>query len=189
LKKKENTEVNTIKTARKNNWIIAIGKTFRKSICDTRSLDYQCYCWVYDTVGLRVLSWYPPNIVETFNAHAFTRYRERMKLAIDPPIDLVKEFMRRNRHKEIYFHIKDGHAYGIRYSKEGIMLGEVHAHVNFVEWRTFVSRDLMHRGQETIEQNLINKLHAEIANDAADPYRLFKHAPPSLDRLITLKRI
>ena len=158
-----------IKTAGKNNWIIfmhkgpGIEKYTGKNCIYMLSIVYY-----YSDKGLRVFYMAGEDLLVGFNAYFFKRYNERLGLNLSNPIDIVKEHLRKGVYSQIKLIQKNNRIHIIGFGIDGLRLGEVKYDMTYVEWKTFVSRDLTYRKQDEIEKELIEDLRIQIEEAVKD---------------------
>ena len=162
------TKVYTVKTARKNNWIIVIGKSPSAEIYTNRShLNYEAVTYYWDDEGLKVLQWRGKGVLQIYKGHVFTRYNMRMKLGLDKPVDIIKHYFMHNRYCCGDSIIKKPGIYFIGFAKDGLLLGQAgfipgkEKEQDVLIWRTFVSRDLIRHHQEKKEKARIKEMEQE----------------------------
>lgn len=97
-----------------------------------------------------------------FNTHFFKRYRERGKIPIEKPEDLIKYFFRKNPFLlPCNSPRKDGSQQLFTPLREGIALGNYHEETDICEYKTFVDNSLLR--QDQIEN--IRKIFTETLNE------------------------
>lgn len=168
--KRERTyaKVYTVKTARKNNWIIIIRKSPSAEIYMDRShLNFGAVTYFWDDEGLKVLQWNEKGVLQIYKGHVFTRYNTRMKLGLDKPVEILKHYFMHNSYCGYDSIIRKPHIYFIGFAKDGLLLGQAgvisgkEAEQNVVIWRTFVSRDLIRHHQEKKEEKRIKEMEQQ----------------------------
>jgi hypothetical protein len=102
-----------------------------------------------------------------FNTHFFKRYRERGKIAIEKPEDLVKFFFRKNLVLlPCYFPREDGTQQLFTPLLGGVGLGNYHEETGICEFKTFGDNSLLRQDQKEEIVNIwtatVNELMAEI---------------------------
>lgn len=102
-----------------------------------------------------------------FNTHFFKRYRERGRIAIEKPEDLVKKFFRKNIVLlPCYFPRKDGTKQLFTPLAGGVGLGNYHVESDLCEFKTFVDDSLLGQNQKVeifnIWSDTLNELTAEM---------------------------
>jgi len=158
------SKVYPIKTKKKNTWILVFSKAptadFFKGLNDVNVLFAVYY---YTNVGLRVFK-IPlrPNNLHVYNAHFFTRYKERLFLDISDPIEIVKHFFINNGYSSSKIIPHQDKQLAITTFKEGLGLGELQEKGTWVVNKTFISRDLIRPDQDDIEKELITSLQTQI---------------------------
>jgi hypothetical protein len=153
-----------VRSAAGNNWIIFIQKSPAvKKYINRNCISIRAVTYHYCDKGLRAFYLADNNVIVGFNPHFFERYNERMKLNLHHPLDIVKAFFK----KGIYCHegmIKNkSKKQPIAFRADGLQLGEYHVKDGYMEWRTFVSRDLTFRDQHKIAMQL-KKQHKDAIN-------------------------
>ncbi|MGN6163803.1 MAG: hypothetical protein ACTHOF_04610 [Flavisolibacter sp.] len=159
------TKVYTVKTARKNNWIIFIAKQPAAEVyTDRGQLSFGAVTYFWDDEGLKVLEYKNTNVFQVYKGHLFTRYNSRMKLGLDKPVDIIKHFFIHNCYSGYETVIKNHKVYFIGFAKDGLLLGqcgelsEKQGSMPVVLWRTFVSRDLIRHHQAKKEKKRIKEM-------------------------------
>lgn len=158
-----------IKTADKNNWIIfmhkgpGIEKYTGKNCIYMLSIVY-----FYSNKGLRVFYQASEDLLVGFNSHFFKRYNERLGLNLSNPLDIVKEHFRKGVYSQVKLIRQPHRIHIIGFGIDGLRLGEVKYDMSYVEWKTFVSRDLTYPKQDKMEHELIEHLRIEIAEAVKD---------------------
>ena len=93
-----------------------------------------------------------------FNTHFFKRYRERGKIAIEKPEDLVKKFFRKNVVLlPCYFSREDGTQQLFTPLAGGVGLGNYHEESDICEFKTFVDDSLLRQDQKDEICNIWNQ--------------------------------
>lgn len=187
-KKRTYAKIYTFKTASKNNWMIMFAKAPSSVRYENRNKDliWSAVTWYYDKIGLMVLQWTPQGGIQAYTGHLFQRYKERLKLDLDSPVEIVKHFFLNNLHASYQEGTRKGKLQCIGYTNGGLLLGE-QVSDDWLLWKTFVSRDLFHAGQNEIEQKVISLAEMELINSikdekvSADTYSIM------LDNLAMLK--
>jgi hypothetical protein len=147
----------------RNKWRITVS-------CSKRGVVAVPYLISYDNIG--VTASYISTDFESmplihFNTHFFKRYRERGKISIEKPEDLIKYFFRNN---PILFPCnsprKDGSQQLFTPLREGIALGNYHEECDICEYKTFVDNSLLRQNQKEnirkIYTETLDELVAEI---------------------------
>ena len=160
-KRRTYSKVYTIKTNAKNNWIIVLSKSPSHEFYTgpDNSLIWCAVTYFYDQTGLKVLKWRDPYL-QVYSAHFFQRFNQRLKLNLNNPSEIIKRYFVENVHIGYHYQVKNGIAYFIGFTKEGLQLGTLQEG-DVVLWRTFVSADLVRADQHAMKDQLISRLHAE----------------------------
>lgn len=140
----------------KNNWRITI-------ICNKGNITTIPYLIAYDKHGATAtyLSDLTENHLFHFNAHFFKRYREREKIDMDKPEQVIKLFFRKNNcFIPCYSPRENGTQQLFVPVHSGIGLGNYHPDTEICEFKTFVDNSLL-RQEQRYEIN-------EIWNDTAN---------------------
>lgn len=165
------TRLYTVKTARKNNWIIVIGKApSREKYTDITSLTHSSVTYFYDKEGLKVYHPCNLNIVQVYKGHFFQRYNQRLNLGLSNPVDIIKRYFYCNRFCCEDMQVRNGKIYMIGFSKAGLLLGEFQHHIDWILWRTFISRDLVRDYQQRKEKDRLLGLFDCIQKEAKNQY-------------------
>ncbi len=163
-----------IRTAEKNNWIIFM----HKAPAIEKYTGEHCICslsvvYFYSDKGLKVFLHAGEKVFISFSGHFFKRYNERLNLNLSNPIDIVKQYFRTGLYSQNKIIEKDDATHIIGFAADGIQLGLVKNKRTHIEWKTFVSKDLVFRNQDEMGQEVINELMAEIEqcakNEMIDP--------------------
>ncbi|MGN6601807.1 MAG: hypothetical protein ACTHK8_05105 [Ginsengibacter sp.] len=166
-----------IKTAGKNHWIIFLHKApGDKKYTGTQSLTFLCVVYYYSNKGL--MAYYVPEnneLLAGFTAHFFKRYNERLGLNLDKPVDIVKAFFRKGMYCTLKMDKRNNKPHLIAFGVDGIRFAEIMYDFTYVEWRTFVPRQLAFREQVELEQELAEELMQEMreseVQETYDPLR------------------
>lgn len=152
-----------IKTAGKNNWIIFLHKgPGEKKYTGTESICLLCVVYYYSDKGLKVFYQAADGVLAGFTSHFFKRYNERMGLNLSNPIDIVKAFFRKGVYCTIELVERNNRPHMIAFGVEGIRFGEIKYGHTYVEWKTFVTRELAYRKQNEQEHELSVELMREL---------------------------
>ncbi len=126
-------------------------------------------CWMmpylifYDHVGVSAFYLAPETGTESlmwFNTHFFKRYRERLKIDIEKPEDLVKHFFRHNMYMvPCYYPMPDGKEQLFCPLTEGLGLGLYNQELKTYVFKTYVDRSLLHEEQK---QKMVDIWHKEL---------------------------
>jgi hypothetical protein len=163
-KKRTYTRLYTFKTATKNNWMVVLGKSPSREVylSPDESLTYAAITYFFDTTGLKVFQWTVPGVIQAYNSHFFSRYNERMQLGLNQPLDMVKHYFIHNAHPGYRTVLQERRLHSIGFTTHGLMLGDFWLDEMWVQWRTFVTRDLVRPEQDEIEHQLILQLQGEM---------------------------
>ncbi len=152
-----------IKTAGKNNWIIFLHKApGEKKYTGTECLCFLCVVYYYSDKGLKAFYQASDGVLAGFTSHFFKRYNERLGLNFSHPLDIVKAFFRKGMYCTIKPVIRNNSPHVIAFGVDGIRFGKVICDCNYVEWKTFVTRELAYRKQNEWEQELNIDLMREL---------------------------
>ena len=152
-----------IKTAGKNNWIIFIHKSPGvKKYTGTKDISFLSVVYYYSDKGLKVLYKAAPGLFAGFTSHFFKRYNERLGLNLSKPIDIVKAFFRKGMYCTLKAVVRNNKPHIIGFGVDGIRLGEIRYDFTYVEWKTFVNRELAFKNQKELECKLIKDLMLEL---------------------------
>ena len=152
-----------IKTAGKNNWIIFLHKApGEKKYTGTQSLCFLCVVYYYSDKGL--MAYYVPEngLLAGFTSHFFKRYNERLRLNLPNPVDIVKAFFRKGMYCTLKIVERNNRPHIIAFGVDGIRFAEIMNDGSYIEWRTFVPRELAYRKQVELEQELTEQLMREM---------------------------
>jgi hypothetical protein len=161
--RKDFVETISFVSQRKNNWRITIQ-------CQKGNITTIPFLIAYDHTGVTAshfLFGFGTEQLMYFNTHFFKRYKERAKLNIEKPEDLVKYFFRKNTIMlPSYFPMEDGTQQLFCSLLGGIGLGKYHEEGEIHEFKTFVDDSLLREEQkEQVRQiwmDTIEQLTAEI---------------------------
>ena len=162
--KKDNSYVKEypIKTHGKNNWIIFLHKSPAIEKYKTGGYrNFLAIVYYYSDQGLRVLHT-QENVLVSFTSHFFKRYNERMKLNLSNPLDIVKSYFRPGTYGQNKMIEKGSNTHIIGFRPQGLQFGLVKYNSTYIEWKTFVNRELAFRSQEKMERDAIRQLKAGI---------------------------
>lgn len=153
-----------IKTAGKNNWIIFLHKApGEKKYTGTHCLSCLCVVYYYSSKGL--MAYYVPEndeLLAGFTSHFFKRYNERLGLNLQKPVDIVKAFFRKGMYCTLQIHKRNNKPHIISFGVDGIRFAEIMYDWTYIEWRTFVPRELAFREQVKLEHELTEELMREM---------------------------
>jgi len=155
-----------VKSMAGNNWIIFIQKSPAvKKYVSKKCISILAVTYHYCDKGLRAFYLAENNVIVGFNPHFFERYNERMNLNLHHPLDIVKSFFK----KGIYCHSgmikkKDGKKQPIAFRADGLQLREYHVKDSYMEWRTFVNKELTFHNQNRIGYKLMKRHKEENKN-------------------------
>lgn len=151
-----------IKTVGKNNWIIFLDKSPAvKKYTGTESLSYLCVIYYYSNKGLMVY-WPTGKVLAGFTSHFFKRYNERLCLNLSNPIEIVKAFFRKGMYSTLKIFERNKRPHLIAFGVDGIRFGEIMYDFSYVEWKTFVNREMAFRQQKELEHDLNQELMQEL---------------------------
>lgn len=143
--KKDFAETIMCATRSKNNWRITIE-------CKKGNITTIPYLVSYDGTGVTAshfLFGFGTERLMHFNTHFFKRYKERGKIAIEKPEDLVKHFFRKNIIMlPCYFPMEEGKQQLFCSLLGGIGLGKYHEEGEIHEFKTFVDDSLLRKEQK-----------------------------------------
>jgi hypothetical protein len=147
----------------RNNWRITV-------FCNKRGVIAFPYLISYNNIGItasHISLDSPCESMMHFNTHFFKRYKERGKIAIEKPENLVKFFFRKNSVLlPCYSPRKDGTMQLFTPLSGGVGLGNYHEESDICEFKTFVDNSLLHQDQKDEIVNIwtetANELMAEI---------------------------
>jgi hypothetical protein len=166
--KKDYWETITIPAKSKNDWRMTIRATDLGVVTEP-------YLIHYDKVGLT--AWYVsemanPKGVMYFNTHFFKRYRERLKLDIEKPEALVKNFFRKNHNSIIpcYTTEEDVKQQLFVPLDGGVGLGIYHGEDFIFEFKTFVSNDMLK--EEQLQQ--VRDIYTDVMNQMMEAFKHVK---------------
>jgi hypothetical protein len=134
----------------KNNWRITI-------ICEKGDVTTIPYLISYDKFGVtasQLLTNTPDVQLMHFNSHFFKRFRERGKIDIDKPDQVIKLFFRKNQLLVPCFSPReDGTQQLFVPVQDGVGLGNYHPDTFICEFKTFVDNSLLGKDQlEAVNQ-------------------------------------
>lgn len=146
-KKKETLTTIHFETKTKNKWRLLV----QTSQYSNQVLSYLCF---YDEVGINVY-YLTTNLAPLaflyYNTHFFKRYRERMKLNIEKPEDLIKHFIKNNIFMVPHAQENErekGRVFTRMDSGAGLGLGIYHEEGDIFEFKTFVDLSLLTENQK-----------------------------------------
>jgi len=161
-----------IKTAQKNNWIIFIGKApSKEKYKGMGCANTCCMVYYYTSKGFRV---FVPstNMCVVYNGHLFKRYNERLNLNLASTLEAAIHYFKYNGYEYHNAFEKKGQIYTIGFCKDGLLFGQLKHNNVWLEWKTFISRNLARADQDEMEQQLIQQLQdsieTELKNETAD---------------------
>ncbi len=129
----------------RNNWRITI-------VCSNDCVDTIPYLISYDKFGITasyLLTDFDHMPLMHFNSHFFKRYRERGKINMDKPEQIVKLFFRKNTVLlPCYFPGNDGTKQLFTPVNGGVCLGNFHPENEICEFKTFVDNSLLRPDQQ-----------------------------------------
>ncbi len=147
----------------KNNWHITVA-------CNKNGVTVIPYLISYNNIGITAsnISLDSDTLpMMHFNTHFFKRYRERGKITIEKPEDLVKYFFKKNiTLLPCYYSREDGTQQLFTPLAGGVGLGNYHVESDICEFKTFVDNSLLRRDQKneiySIWNQTLTELMAEI---------------------------
>src|SRR6185503_26890 len=147
----------------KNSWRITI-------TCNSSGVRSIPYLVSYNNIGITASHIDPEGPFSSlmhFNTHFFKRYRERGKVAIEKPEDLVKFFFKKNTVLlACYYPREDGTQQLFTPLTGGVGLGNYHEESDICEFKTFVDNSLLGENQKIQIMNIwtetLTELTAEI---------------------------
>lgn len=147
----------------RNNWRITVS-------CSNNGVMAVPYLISYNNVGVtasHVALDFDSMPLMHFNTHFFKRYRERGKISVEKPEDLVKFFFKKNPVLfPCYFPRKDGTQQLFAPLWGGVGLGNYHEQAGICEYKTFVDNSLLREDQKDdiykIYMETLNELTAEL---------------------------
>lgn len=149
-------------TQSRNNWRITI--EFKRG-----SLTATPYLVSYDKKGITAsnfLAGFGSGKLMHFNTHFFKRYKERGKIDIEKPQDVVKYFFRKNSLMlPCYFPMPDGSQQLFCPLHGGIGLGNYHEEDEIHEFKTFVDNSLLREDQKQHIQEIYTQTLEEIMTE------------------------
>lgn len=143
----------SIKTTRKNTWLIFIEKSHdRARLKHCTDASAWCVVYYYAANGLRVFRPQEAHM-EVFNGHFFTRYNERLGLNLPYQLDVIKAFFTNSGHMQPEITTdKDGEERTLSICRDGLALGRLHrGEMDWLVHRTFISHALK-TPQQLLEQ-------------------------------------
>lgn len=161
-----------IRTAGKNNWIIFLHKIAGvKKYTGKHDIHFMCAVYYNSDKGLMVYT--PLKDKETlagFTSHFFKRYNERLCLNLHNPIDIVKAFFRKGLYSTQKEVERNNRPHLIAFGVDGIRFAEIMYDGTYIEWKTFVPRDLAFRQQKEWEHKLSERLLKDLKeSEKEDP--------------------
>ena len=147
----------------RNNWRITI-------ICSKENVTTIPYLISHDKYGVTasyLLTDFPEMPLMHFNSHFFKRFRERGKIDMDKPDQIIKLFFRKNLCLlPCYAPREDGTQQLFVPVHGGVGLGNYHPETEICEFKTFVDNSLLGQNQRDavtqIWTDTINELMAEM---------------------------
>lgn len=146
-----------IKTKKKNNWFLVLNKGVDVEKYRTwRDIDLTKLVYYYTKRGIRVFEIIgDDDKLAVYNAHLFSRYRERMKLDIPNPYDVVKHFFINDGYTINKFDDENDFDEVFSPRKNGIVLGTYLKEMCWTVYNTFITNEMKFEKQSDMEQQLI----------------------------------
>jgi hypothetical protein len=146
----------------RNNWRMTID-------CNKNSVTAMPYLISYNNIGLTA-SHIPLDDdsmpLMHFNTHFFKRYKERGRVAVEKPEDLVKRFFRKNNFLfPCYYPRKDGSLQLFTPLAGGVGLGNYHEESDICEFKTFVDDSLLRDDQIVEIYNIWSETIKELMDE------------------------
>ncbi|MGN6265266.1 MAG: hypothetical protein ACTHM5_06310 [Ginsengibacter sp.] len=142
--RKDFVETISYRVKSKNNWRITVS-------CGATGVNTVSYLISYNNIGItasHIPIEFEPTLMH-FNTHFFKRYRERGKISIEKPEDLVKFFFRKNiLFIPCFYPRKDGTYQLFTPLEGGLGLGTYYEEFGVCEYKTFVNSDLLREEQK-----------------------------------------
>jgi hypothetical protein len=162
-----------IKTAQKNHWIIFLGKApSKEKYKGLECTNVCCMVYYYTSKGFRAFVPSSGNALIIYNGHLFKRYNERLNLNLASTLEAAIHFFTYNCYVHPDAINKDERVFTIGFCKDGLLLGELKHNNVWLEWKTFISRNLARADQDEMEKQLMEELNehiaAEIKKDTGD---------------------
>lgn len=138
----------------RNNWRMTVA-------CNQNGVTALPYLISYNNIGMTAS--HIPLDDDTmplmhFNTHFFKRYKERGKVAVEKPEDLVKRFFRKNNVLfPCYFQREDGTLQLFTPLAGGVGLGNYHKESDICEFKTFVDDSMLGQNQKEEIMNIWNE--------------------------------
>ena len=135
----------TIKTKKKNNWLIMISSNEDgKKASSLEDYGTTCFLYYQSIKGLRIILTTPSKVISIYNAHLFNRYNERLQLNISSTLAIAKHYFEKNNlltFQSFPLHENKRKIMGIL--TNGFALGEIYLNDNIiiVHYKTFISRE------------------------------------------------
>jgi len=143
----------------KNNWRITVA-------CNRNGVTAIPYLISYNNIGITASNIsldFDTLPMMHFNTHFFKRYRERGKIAIEKPEDLVKYFFKKNIVLlPCYFPREDGTQQLFTPLAGGVGLGNYHVESDICEFKTFVDNSLLRQDQKDEIYSIWNQTLTEL---------------------------
>lgn len=172
----------SVKSKRKNNWLIMFSKGPGSSKLNATTLNILYAVYYYNNRGLRVFKTGPGQNgfgvarLNVYNGHFFSRFNERLSLGLTDSASIIKRFFKYNGYGVYQFTNSQKEGF-MQFVKEGIALGrQVETHK--VPWlinNTFISKKEIKMNQSR-EKESANDNFYNIVDKA------FEH-PSSLTKL------
>ncbi|MFM2226081.1 MAG: hypothetical protein RJA07_2283 [Bacteroidota bacterium] len=160
--RKDFVETNSFITNTRNKWRIIVN-------CNKGNVSTNAYVISYNEIGITASHFLFGRETEHlmhFNTHFFKRYKERLKINLDKPEDLVKYFFRHNLVMlPSYFPMDDGAQQLFCCLDGGIGLGKYYEEESIHEFKTFVDNSLLHNNQKEQIQKIWIETIAELTDE------------------------
>ena len=145
----------SVKSPAGNNWIIFMQKSPTvKEYVDKKSIRILAVSYHYGEKGITAFHLTANNGIVGFNAHFFDRYNERMQLNLQHPLHIVKSFFRNGVYCDQAIIKLYGKKQLIAFRVDGLQLGKYHIRNGYIEWRTFVNKNLSFPDQHEVRKKL-----------------------------------
>ena len=136
---------------------------------DRKSISICAVTYHYCEAGIRAFYLGENNTITGFNPHFFERYNERMGLGLQQPLDIVKAFFKRGTYCKTGTIQNGNRTQPIAFRADGLQLGEYYIRSGYLEWRTFVSKELTLPCQHRVKQQLMKQPKIKTKQPAPKP--------------------